>query len=243
MLSIKNINIDITGKSIVKNLTLVMQSGQIHAIMGPNGSGKSSLALSIMGHPRYQLKSGSITFVDQEITNLSPDKRAQLGLFLSMQQPCEIPGVGVFSFLREAHRALTGIDSVHADFKQEILHAMDMLGIPSAFFDRNLNEGFSGGEKKRFEILQLLLFKPRLAILDEIDSGLDVDALKKIAQALLHYKKTNPQASLLLITHYQRILEYIIPDVVHVMVAGIVKQSGDHTLAQSVERQGYHAFR
>jgi Fe-S cluster assembly ATP-binding protein len=207
--------------------------------MGPNGSGKSTLAATIIGHPSYEVTQGSITFMGIEINQLAVDKRAQIGIFLACQQPPEIPGVNIFTFLKEAYCALGGRGIGVKEF-QAILHqALDFLGIEHSFVQRNLNEGFSGGEKKRLELLQLLLFKPQMAILDEIDSGLDVDALNLISKVIAKLRTENPAMIVLLITHYQRIIDQVMPDAVHVMRNGALICSGDYRLAHNIEKHGY----
>lgn len=238
MLYIDQLSVLVQQKQVINNLSCTILPGAMHALMGPNGSGKSSLALTLMGHPSYRITSGTIRFADTDITQLLPDKRARLGLFLAFQHPVEIPGVTVFNFLKESYYALHGATGMQ-EFQSVLYAAMDLLSIDHAFAYRKVNEGFSGGEKKRLELLQLVLFKPMLAILDEIDSGLDVDALKIVAQGIALAREQNPDMSILLITHYQRILDYITPDVVHVMQAGQIICSGDATLAQTIEQRGY----
>jgi Fe-S cluster assembly ATP-binding protein len=237
-LVIDSISVAIQNKLVISRVSLVCMPGTIHVIMGPNGSGKSSLAYTLMGHSNYELMHGSIKLFDTEIIALSPDKRAQQGLFLSLQHPIEIPGLTVFNFLKEAYYALHGIVSL-SDFQSLLYNTMSTLGIDHSFAYRNVHEGFSGGEKKRLEILQLLVLKPKVAILDEIDSGLDVDALKIVARGIQHARNENPDLCLLLITHYQRILRYIQPDYVHIMNKGSLIASGDASLAEKVEQKGY----
>jgi Fe-S cluster assembly ATP-binding protein len=243
MLSISNLCVSLDNEQpIIKNFSLNIQPGFVHAIMGPNGSGKSTLAYTLMGHPRYTIKQGSITYKDQDISILSPDKRAKLGIFLAFQHPYEIPGVSVLTFLKEAHHAITGTLINLKDFQATLQAKMQLLSIDPNFMHRNLNEGFSGGEKKRLEMLQLLILKPSLVILDEIDSGLDIDALKAISQALNQARTENPMMSVIIITHYQRLLHYIIPDYVHIMQKGTLIKSGDAQLADQLEQKGYDAF-
>ena len=243
MLHITDLSVAIDGTSIIKKLTLSIPAGAVHAIMGPNGSGKSTLAHVLMGHPAYQVTGGSLFFDTQDITELSPDKRARAGLFLAFQHPYALPGVRVFTFLKEAHRAVTGADMPVIDFAAQLKAYCALLAIDESFLERSLNDGFSGGEKKRFELLQLLVLKPKLAVLDEIDSGLDIDALKAVAQALAYAQKENPSMSLLLITHYQRILEHVVPDRVHVLCDGRIAESGTMQLVRTIESRGYHAYR
>ncbi len=241
MLIINNLSVSIADTLVLKNLNLAVDAGSMHAIMGPNGSGKSSLALTIAGHPRYQINSGEIQFLKICINNLAPEKRAQMGLFLTFQNPYEIPGLNIFTFLMESYRALKGdIPDLH-DFKARVIEALELVGLSNSFIDRNVNEGFSGGERKRFELAQLMLFKPRLAILDEIDSGLDVDAAKRVATSLNYFKQNNPDSSIILITHYQRILNTLAIDAVHIVMNGTLVQSGSIELACNIEQLGYNA--
>ncbi len=229
-------------KKILKGINLTVQPGQVHAVMGPNGSGKSTLAHTLIGYPKYQVKQGTIFFNGTNITELPLDQRARLGLLLSFQHPQEIPGIGVFAFLKEAYRALTGNDSNVSEFQKHVFAMMDILAMDHALLYRKLHDGFSGGEKKRFEMLQMLLFNPNMVIFDEIDSGLDIDALKTVAHAIVYARQKNPAMSVLLITHYQRILNYIEPDTVHVLIDGIIAKSGDKRLLESLERDGYEQF-
>lgn len=239
MLEIKDLHVSVEGKEIVKGLNLTIRQGEIHALMGPNGSGKSSLAMTIMGHPKYKIESGDIFIDGQSISILSPDKRAKLGLFLAMQYPTEIPGVQYTTFLRAAYSALKEKVSV-MEFKDILQEHLDAFKFPSEFLERNLNEGFSGGEKKRAEILQLKVLKPKFAVLDETDSGLDIDALKNVSQSI--NEVANSELGILLITHYQRILNYVHPQFVHVMVDGKIVKSGGEELAKELEERGYEKF-
>jgi len=227
------------GDRILKDISVKINSGEIHAIMGPNGSGKSSLAYTLMGHPSYVIKTGSVSFLGKNIVGLSPDKRAKLGLFLAFQYPHEVSGATVFSVLKELYVTKIGKLVTITKFSMLLFEYMDLLQIDRNFAHRSLNEGFSGGEKKKFEILQLLILQPKLAILDEIDSGLDIDALRIVAQGILYAKEQNPTMGILLITHYQRILNYITPDYVHVMHNGEIKKTGDFLLAKNLEQHGY----
>ena len=238
-LRINQLQVSVEDQPVVKGLDLSLGSGEIHALMGPNGSGKSTLAYALMGHPRYAITNGTVFFNNEEITSYTPDKRAKLGLFLSFQHPQEIPGVQVFTFLKEAKRALTGNEVAIDELYDELCAYMDLLHIDYSFAYRNLNDGFSGGEKKKFEMLQLLVLQPKIAILDEIDSGLDIDALKSVAEGIAYARNNNPHLSILIITHYQRILQYVHPDYVHVLIDGILVQSGNYQLAQHIEKQGY----
>ncbi|MGB8366900.1 MAG: Fe-S cluster assembly ATPase SufC [Candidatus Babeliales bacterium] len=243
ILSVNNLTISINKTTIIKDFSLTIEQGKVHAIMGPNGSGKSTLAYTLMGHPNYTIERGSILLDGQDITHLSPDKRSKQGLFLAFQQPQEIPGVSVIVFLKEMCQAIKGTDFITEVFPIMVEQRMRQLQIDSAFLYRNLNDGFSGGEKKRFEMLQLLLFEPKVVILDEIDSGLDIDALKIVAQGLMLAKKENSVMSILLITHYQRILDYITPDNVHVLCDGQLVTSGGPELAIMLEQKGYDGYR
>ena len=228
------------SKPIVRGLDLEIKPGEVHAIMGPNGSGKSTLANTLMGHPKYQITKGKIELDSLDLTNLTPDKRAKAGLFLSMQYPPEIPGVSISSFLRLSAGALRGKTENPITFHKELNERMKELGIDPSFASRHINLGFSGGERKRLEILQLLILNPTYALLDETDSGLDVDALKIVAKGINKFK--SPKRGILLITHYNRILEYVIPDFVHVMVEGKIIKSGDAKLAKEIEKNGYEKY-
>ena len=237
-LDIRDLHVSIDGKPIIKGLSLKVRKGEIHAIMGPNGSGKSTLSNTIMGHPRYKIESGDIFFNGESILNDSPDERAKKGIFLSFQYPCEIPGVTLSNFLRMAYNSLHGTKMSVMDFKKHLEEKMKSLNMDMAFAKRYLNDGFSGGEKKRCEILQMAVLGPTIGILDETDSGLDVDALKIVSEGI-NILNRNSDQGILLITHYQRILRYIKPDHVHVMVDGNIVKSGGHELAETVEEKGY----
>lgn len=226
---------------ILNGINLTMNSGETHAIMGPNGSGKSTLAYTIAGHPKYTVTSGSITFDGQDVLEMSVDERARAGLFLAMQYPVEIPGVTVTNFLRTAKTALDGEAPAIRGWTKDVKTAMANLRMDPKFAQRNVNEGFSGGEKKRHEILQLEVLKPKLAILDETDSGLDVDALKVVSEGVNRAKESTG-LGVLLITHYTRILRYIRPDFVHVVVAGKIVEEGGPELADRLENEGYDRF-
>ncbi|MEX2437957.1 MAG: Fe-S cluster assembly ATPase SufC [Candidatus Babeliales bacterium] len=241
LLSIKDLSIVIEERLVIKNLTLIIEQGTIHALMGPNGSGKSSLAYALMGHPSYQITAGSLLFNGHKLADLSVDKRAQAGLFLVFQYPHSLPGVTVFTFIKEAYDAVHGSIDVPA-FDALLKKAMTILHIDESFAYRYLNDGFSGGEKKRLEILQMLILKPTLAILDEVDSGLDIDALKIVARGITLAQAENPSMSILLITHYQRILEYVIPDYVHILCNGRIMQSGNAALVHQIEAKGYDEY-
>jgi Fe-S cluster assembly ATP-binding protein len=229
------------AREVLRGVNLTVKAGETHAIMGPNGSGKTTLAYAIAGHPRYQVTQGSITLDGEDVLTMSVDARARAGLFLAMQYPVEVPGVTVSNFLRTAVTAVRGEAPKLRVFVKELRAAMDGLSIDPAFAERNLNEGFSGGEKKRHEILQLELLNPKIAILDETDSGLDVDALKVVSAGINRYRE-QPGHGVLLITHYTRILQYVTPDFVHVFVGGRVVEEGGPELAQTLESEGYERF-
>jgi Fe-S cluster assembly ATP-binding protein len=235
------------GTEIVKGVDLTVKTGEVHAVMGPNGSGKSTLAYALMGHPAYVITEGQILLDGEDVTELAADERAQRGLFLAFQYPHAVPGVTVTNFLRSAINAIRkaragGVDDPIPvkEFRTEILGAMDRLKVPRELASRYLNQGFSGGEKKRVEILQMALLKPRIAILDETDSGLDIDALKIVASGVQDL--VGPEMGALIITHYQRILNYIEPDFVHVFVGGAIVEEGGPELAHRLESEGYEAF-
>ena len=226
---------------ILNGVTMTIDTGETHAIMGPNGSGKSTLAYTIAGHPKYTVTAGTITFDGEDVLAMSVDERARAGLFLAMQYPVEIPGVTVTNFLRTAKTALDGEAPPIRSWTKDVRESMQNLRIDPKFAQRNVNEGFSGGEKKRHEILQLELLKPKLAVLDETDSGLDVDALKVVADGV-NRAKAATDLGVLLITHYTRILRYIHPDFVHVMVNGRIVEEGGPELADRLEEEGYDRF-
>lgn len=240
-LEIKDLVVSVDGKKILNGLNLVLQSSQVNVIMGPNGSGKSTLAFTLMGHPKYVVESGKILFNGQDITHMKVQERAKLGLFLSFQYPAEVSGVKVSNFLRTALNAKTGGSIRIPDFQKIMDEKMNLLKIPKEFATRYLNEGFSGGEKKKTEILQMAVLEPKLAILDETDSGTDVDALKVIAEGISTISK-NLGTGILLITHYNRILHYIKPDFVHVMVNGKIVITGKKDLADKIEKEGYEQW-
>ena len=242
MLEIQNLHVSTEGKEILKGLTLKINQGEIHAIMGPNGSGKSSLSLVLMGHPRYQITAGSISIDGQDVALLTPDKRAKLGLFLAMQYPVAVPGVSDFNLLRSANKNLEREKISALEFQNKVKKEMKSLKMDEKFLSRSINDGFSGGEKKKAEILQLSILKPKYAILDETDSGLDVDALKIIANAIKQQVlgvMRHEAPGILLITHYQRILKYVKPDFVHILVDGKIVKSGNKSLAEQIEEEGY----
>lgn len=244
-LEIKDLHVSIETeqgtKEILKGVSLTITSGEIHAIMGPNGSGKSTLAATIAGHPRYEVTSGSITLDGEDVLEMGVDERAQAGLFLAMQYPVEVPGVTMTNFLRTAKTALDGEAPKLRTWTKEVREAMEQLKIDADFASRNVNEGFSGGEKKRVEILQLELFKPKFAVLDETDSGLDIDALRVVSEGVNRAHEANSMGTML-ITHYTRILNYIKPDHVHVFIDGRVAEHGGPELADELEEKGYDRF-
>ena len=241
MLEIKNLTVTIDGKAILKGFSLKVNAGEIHAIMGPNGAGKSTLAKVLAGHPAYEITGGEIWFKGQDLLELEPEERAHLGLFMSFQYPVEISGVSNSQFLRTSYNALrkarTEEPLNEADFEKLLDEKMSEMEIRSEFKERNLNEGFSGGEKKRNEILQMAILRPEMAILDETDSGLDIDAMRIVACGVK--KLMSRDMGLILITHYQRLLDYIQPHIVHVMVDGKIQQSGNASLALELEKKGY----
>ena len=242
MLSIIKLTVQIDNKPVVSDFSLSIKPGTVHALMGPNGAGKSSLAHTLAGDPSYRVITGSVLFDGIDITNSLPEERAQKGMFLAFQQPPAIPGVTIATFMREACRAVLKEESLE-QFTLRLNNALEMVGLPASCAARNLNEGFSGGEKKRLEMMQLILLKPKFVILDEIDSGLDIDALRQIAQSLSYVRRENPDMSILIVTHYQRILDHIIPDFVHVMDGGRLVQSGDASLVARIEQGGYGVYR
>ena len=238
LIEIKNLHAEIDGKPILRGLNLTIQEGEVHALMGPNGSGKSTLSNVIMGHPAYEITEGEIIFRGENITEADPDERAQAGIFLAFQYPTSIPGVSLGNFLLASVKAIRGADNVKLlPFRKELMSTMDELGINKNFARRYVNDGFSGGEKKRCEILQMALLKPKLALLDETDSGLDIDALKVVAEGV--NKQLGGEMGALVITHYQRLLDHIKPHFVHVIVAGKIVQSGGPEVALQLEEQGY----
>jgi len=237
MLKIENLQVEIDGQEIVKGLDLEVDKGEIHAIMGPNGSGKSTLANVLMGHPRYEVTGGSITFQGEDAFELEPDERAKLGMFLAFQYPSEVPGVSVANFLRTAVNSVREEELSPMEMYRLLQEKMQIMRMDPKFAERYLNEGFSGGEKKRNEILQMLMLDPTLAIMDETDSGLDIDALQVVAKGVNELR--GPDFSAVVITHYQRILRYIEPDRVHVMLDGRIVTSGGKALAEELEEKGY----
>ncbi|WP_025274803.1 Fe-S cluster assembly ATPase SufC [Haloglycomyces albus] len=236
-----SVNTDNGAEPILHGVNLTIKSGETHAIMGPNGSGKSTLAYSLAGHPKYEITSGSVTLDGEDVLAMEVDERARAGLFLAMQYPVEVPGVSVSNFLRTAKTSIDGEAPKIRTWMKELNTAMDELKMDPAFINRNVNEGFSGGEKKRHEIVQMDLLKPKMAILDETDSGLDVDALRVVSKGVNEAKENN-NTGMLLITHYTRILRYVKPDYVHVFVKGRIAEEGGPELADKLEEEGYEAY-
>jgi Fe-S cluster assembly ATP-binding protein len=244
-LEIKDLHVSVNTedgpKEILKGVTLTIRAGEVHAIMGPNGSGKSTLAYSIAGHPKYDITKGTVTLDGADVLAMTVDARARAGLFLAMQYPVEVPGVSVANFLRTAKTAIDGEAPKLRTWMKDVNGAMEQAGLDATFSQRNVNEGFSGGEKKRHEIAQLELLDPKVAILDETDSGLDIDALKVVAEGVNRFAEDDDKA-VLLITHYTRILRYIKPDFVHVFVAGRIADEGGSELADTLEAEGYDKY-
>ncbi len=249
-LTIKDLHISVQGNPIIKGLSLTVQPGEVHALMGPNGSGKSSLANGLMGHPLYEVDSGEVIFDGVDVLELEPNERAKLGLFLAFQYPTAIPGVSLANFLRLAVSAVRG-KAANGDgkdglipmreFRRELREKMQQLGVDDSFARRYLNDGFSGGEKKRAEILQLAMLEPKIAILDETDSGLDIDAVRIVGDSVS--RLVGPDLGVLIITHYPRLLEYIRPQFVHILLEGRIAESGGWELAEMLEAEGYDPIR
>src|SRR4029079_12161477 len=240
-LQVKGLRAAVGDREILRGIDLTVQQGQIHALMGPNGSGKSTLSNVIMGRPGYRILEGSVVFNGEDITTLTPDQRAKRGLFLAMQYPTEVPGVSVVNFLRTAYQAVKGEQISALALRKHMKTQMDRLGIEDAMVQRYVNQGFSGGEKKRNEGLQLAVLEPQIALLDETDSGLDIDSLKLVAESVNDL--TGPDLGVLIITHYQRMLNYITPGFVHVMMQGKIVRSGGPELAHQLEDKGYEGIR
>ena len=245
LLEIKNLHVEIDGREILKGLDLVIEPGEVHAIMGPNGSGKSTLSYAIMGHPAYEITEGRILVDGEDVTELAANERAAAGLFLAFQYPLEIPGVATMTFLRtalNAQRKTRGEPELLVpEFMKRVNEVSGKLGIDKDMLRRGVNVGFSGGEKKRNEILQMALLEPRLCVLDETDSGLDIDALKVVSEGVNRLR--SPDRAFVVITHYQRLLDYIVPDVVHVLSKGRIVKTGDKALALELEATGYAQYR
>jgi Fe-S cluster assembly ATP-binding protein len=241
LLQIEDLRASAEGVEILKGVSLTVDRGEIHALMGPNGSGKSTLANVLMGHRGYQVTGGRIFFKGEDVSAWTPDRRGRSGMFLAFQYPEEIPGVSVVNFLRSALSNRTGTEYTVLELRLKVADTMKELGMEAEFADRYLNEGFSGGERKRNEVLQMAVLEPELAVMDETDSGLDIDALKIVAEGV--EKLSSPERGFLIITHYQRMLDYITPDVVHVFMDGHIVETGGPDLAKRIEDEGYEAFR
>ena len=247
-LEIKDLHVNVEEKEIVKGINIKIKKGEIHAIMGPNGAGKSTLSYAVMGHPKYKITKGQIILEGKDITSLPPDERARKGLFLAFQYPVSIPGLNLANFLKYAYNASKRRDITNKgeeiisslQFQKILKDKMKLLGIKQSFVERNLNEGFSGGEKKKAEILQLAILEPKFAFLDETDSGLDIDALRTVASSI--NKLSSEKIGMIIITHYQRILRHIKPDYVHIMIDGRIVKTGDARLAEELEEKGYEDF-
>ena len=240
---IEGLRVSVEGTEILKGVDLAVMAGEVHALMGPNGSGKSTLANTLLGHPDYEVTAGRVLFKGDDITEWPTEVRGKSGIFLAFQYPEEIPGVSVVQFLRQALSARKGVDLSVLELRLAIMEWMKRLDIDPSLGDRYVNEGFSGGEKKRNEILQMAVLEPDFAVLDETDSGLDIDALKVVARGVQEVRADRPHLGVLLITHYQRILQYLQPDVVHILIDGCVAASGGPDLAERLEQEGYDAWR
>ena len=244
LLEIDDLHVSVDGAEILRGVTLAVAEGEVHALMGPNGSGKSTLAKALLGDPAYEITSGAIRVRGEDVTHVATDQRAARGLFLGFQHPEEIPGVSVLNFLRQAMAARKGIDDLSVlEVRMALIEWTKKLGMDDRFIQRYLNEGFSGGEKKRNEILQMALLEPDVAVLDETDSGLDIDALRVVADGIEKVREVRPELGILLITHYRRILGYLTPNHVHVLLDGRIVASGGPEVAERVEHEGFDAFR
>jgi Fe-S cluster assembly ATP-binding protein len=237
VLEVTDLEVNVEGKQILNGLSLTVPAGEVHAIMGPNGSGKSTLASTLMGHPRYKVTAGRIFLKGEDVTEMPPDERARKGMFLAMQYPTSIPGVTMVNFLRAALKAVQGKDMPVREFRERLFEAMAILKMDESFARRYVNEGFSGGEKKRAEVLQMSLLRPAMAVMDETDSGLDIDALRTVSEGINALR--GEDIGILLITHYQRILNYVTPDHIHVLYRGRIVRSGGRELAAELEEKGY----
>ena len=243
LFEIDGLHVAVEGTEILRGVDLVVDHGEVHALMGPNGSGKSTLAQTLLGNPAYEVTSGTIRFQGEDITGWPTETRGKAGIFLAFQYPEEIPGVPVVQFLRQALSARKGMDLSVLELRLSIMEWMKKLGMDPAMGDRFVNEGFSGGEKKRNEVLQMAILEPELAVLDETDSGLDIDALGEVAQGVSLVREARPQLGVLVVTHYQRILDRLRPDKVHLLVEGRIVDSGGPELAKKLEKEGYEAWR
>ena len=243
VLRVDDLHVEVDGHEILRGVDLVVARGELHALMGPNGSGKSTLANTLAGNPGYKVTSGRVLFAGEDVTAWAPDTRARAGMFLAFQYPEEIPGVPMSQFLRQAVSARRGIEMSVLEVRVVLMEWMQRLDMDPSFASRYLNEGFSGGEKKRNEILQMAMLEPEVAILDETDSGLDVDALRIVSRGIEEVRRVRPTLGILLVTHYRRILEELLPDRVHVMLDGRIVESGGPSLAERLDREGYEALR
>lgn len=241
LLSIKNLHAEVEDKKILSGLDLNIGLGEIHVIMGPNGAGKSTLANVLMGHPNYDVTEGQVTFNGENLLEMSVDERAKSGLFMSFQHPQEVPGVTLSNFIRTAKREITGQPVQMLTYGASLKQKLKQLNMREEYLDRSLNQGFSGGEKKKSEVLQMAMLEPKLAVLDETDSGLDIDAIRIVYEEIQHLSKEDN--SIIIITHYNKILDYIKPDAIHVLVDGKIVTSGDRSLADRIERDGYDIFK
>jgi Fe-S cluster assembly ATP-binding protein len=237
---VENLHVSVEGREILRGVNLVVCAGEVHALMGRNGSGKSTLAYAVTGHPKYAVTRGAVRLNGQDVLSMKPDERAKAGMFLAFQNPIAVPGVATGNFLRAAVKAIRGTETINAvQFRKELMERMQHLKMDQAFATRSLNEGFSGGEKKLAEMLQLAMLKPGMAILDEPDSGLDIDAVRTVSDGINTVHAQQPEMGILLITHYQRILNYVRPDTVHVMATGRIIESGGAELVHQLEEEGY----
>jgi len=243
LFEIEDLHVSADGNEILRGVSLTILPGEVHALMGPNGSGKSTLASTLLGSPEYEVTGGTIRFKGEDITTWGPDDRGKAGIFLAFQYPQAIPGVSVLNFLRQALSARKGIDLSMLELRLSIMEWMERLDMDPSFADRYLNEGFSGGEKKRNEILQMAILEPELAVLDETDSGLDIDALRVVAEGVREVQKDRSELGLLVVTHYQRLLDELRPSHVHLLIDGQIVESGDMALATKLETEGYEAWR
>ena len=241
LLSIKNLHAEVEDKKILSGLDLTIGLGEIHVIMGPNGAGKSTLANVLMGHPNYDVTEGQVTFDGENLLEMSVDERAKSGLFMSFQHPQEVPGVTLSNFIRTAKREITGQPVQMLTYGASLKQKLNRLNMREDYLDRSLNQGFSGGEKKKSEVLQMAMLEPKLAVLDETDSGLDIDAIRIVYEEIQHLSKADN--SIIIITHYNKILDYIKPDAIHVLVDGKIVASGDRSLADRIEQDGYDIFK
>jgi Fe-S cluster assembly ATP-binding protein len=247
LLEVKNLKVRVEDKEILKGINLTVKAGEVHAIMGPNGSGKSTLARALSGHPGYEVTDGQVLYNGKDLLDMDPDERAREGVFMAFQYPVEIPGVNNAYFLKaalNAKRKQAGLDELDAiDFMKVVKEKLKVLHIDDSMLQRSVNEGFSGGEKKRNEVLQMALLEPDVAVLDETDSGLDIDALREVSAGIATVRTERPELGILTITHYQRLLEHLVPDVVHVLIDGAIVATGGPELSKTVAAEGFESFR